>query len=96
MRDFLADDGWNIRFLVVDTGIWLPGRKVLVSPHWIEDVNWETAEVYTDLTREAIKLSPAYDPSKPVGEDYESALYDHYGRPKLTGAPGRTQAGGRR
>lgn len=96
VRDYIVDDGWNIRYLVVDTGIWLPGRKVLISPHWIESVNWDTAEVFVDLTREAIKRSPEYDPDHAVSEDYESELYDHYGRPKLSGEPGRQPAGGKR
>lgn len=87
VRDFIVDDAWTIRYLVADTGIWLPGRKVLISPHWIENVSWETSEIFVDLTREAIRLSPGYDPSSPPSEDYESELYDHYGRPKLEKMP---------
>lgn len=95
VADFIVNDAdWGIRYLVADTGTWLPGRKVLVSPHWIKKVSWETSEVFVDLTREAIEKSPQYDPSAPVSADYESDLYDHYGRPKLAGtrehaAPGR-------
>ncbi len=88
VRDYIVDDGWNIRYLVADTGVWLPGRKVLISPHWIESVNWETSEIYVDLTREAVRMSPGYDPSVPVSEDYESELFDHYGRPKLGAGAG--------
>lgn len=84
VTDYIIDDGkWNILYLVADTGTWLPGRKVLVSPHWIECVDWETSEVFVDLTRDAIRKSPEFDPSQPVSVDYESALHDHYGRPKF-------------
>jgi len=87
VEDYIIDDGkWLIRYLVVGTGIWLPGRKVLVSPHWIERVDWGTSEVFLDLTRAAIQASPPFDPAAPVSEDYESDLYDHYGRPKLEDA----------
>ena len=96
VRDYIVDDAWNLRYLVADTGIWLPGRKVLISPHWIESVSWETSEVFVDLTREAIRNSPEFDPALPVSDDYESALFDHYGRPKLEGAPFRRPAAGRR
>ena len=89
VRDFIVDDAWNIRYLVADTGVWLPGRKVLISPHWIEDISWETEEIFLDLTREAVRKSPEYDPALPVSEDYESVLYDHYGRPKLENPPPR-------
>lgn len=100
VEDYIVDDAkWVIRYLVAATGTWLPGRKVLVSPHWIERVDWETSEVLVDLTRLAIKASPPFDPSVPVSADYESELYDHYGRPKLEKAgerPAAAQRGGRR
>lgn len=87
VEDFIVNDRkWRIRYLVADTGTWLPGRKVLISPHWIETVNWENSEVFVDLTREAIKESPAFDPSHPISENYESDLYDHYGRPRFEDA----------
>lgn len=87
VEDYIVDDGkWVIRYLVAGTGTWLPGRKVLISPHWIEKVDWETMQVFVDLTRLAVQASPEYDPSRPVSADYESELYDHYGRPKLENA----------
>lgn len=84
VEDYIADlGGWIIRYLVVDVGLWLPGKKVLISPHWIKSVAWETSEIFVDLSREAVRKSPEFDPSQPVSEDYESVLFDHYGRPKL-------------
>lgn len=95
VHDYIVDDKrWAIRYLVAATGTWLPGRKVLISPHWIERVDWETSEVFVDLTRLAIRESPPYDPDLPVSADYESGLYDHYGRPKLEkAARGQGRAG---
>lgn len=81
--DFIVDDeNWIIRYMIVDTRNWLPGKKVLVSPHWIEEVNWAEAKVHVDLTREKIKDSPEYDPAASVNREYEEILYDYYGRPK--------------
>lgn len=83
VEDFLvAEDSWTIHYLVVDTRNWLPGRKVLVSPQWVETVNWLDSKVHVDLVRETIKNSPEYDPSSPVSRTYEEELYDHYGLPK--------------
>lgn len=100
VENYIVDDKrWRISYLVAATGTWLPGRQVLVSPHWIERVDWETSEVFVDLTRLAIKASPPYDPDRPVCEDYESTLYDHYGRPKLENTAERAAAparGGKR
>lgn len=82
VEDFIVDDEtWTIRFLVVDTRNWLPGKKVLLSPQWIKRVDWAESSVYFDLTRESVKNSPEFDSSKGVDGAYEEYLYDHYGRP---------------
>lgn len=84
VEDFITDiSGWTIRYLVADVGLWLPGKKVLISPHWIERVAWETSEIFVNLSREAVRKSPEFDPAHPVSENYESVLFDHYGRPRL-------------
>jgi uncharacterized protein YrrD len=83
VEDFIVDtDAWAIRYMVVDTRNWLPGRKVLVSPGWVESVNWEEKRVHASLTGDAIRNSPEFDPGEPVNRKYESHLYDYYGRPK--------------
>jgi hypothetical protein len=82
-EDFLIDgEDWRIRYLVVDTRNWWPGKKVVVAPAWILDVSWEKARVVVDLTRDLIKNSPAYKPAMPWSEDYAAALHAHYGRPR--------------
>jgi sporulation protein YlmC with PRC-barrel domain len=46
VEDFIIDDQtWNVHFLVVDTGHWFPGKKVLISPRWISKIKWEAASV---------------------------------------------------
>jgi hypothetical protein len=63
--DFLVDDAsWAIRSMVVDTRNWLPGKHVLVPTDSITEVSWEQASVMVDLTREAIRQEPEYDPSR--------------------------------
>lgn len=79
VRDFIVDiPAWANRFVVVDTGNWLPGRKVLISPQWIKQINWVELRVYTDLNKEEIQSSPEYDPSKPLDRLYEVKLRRHY------------------
>lgn len=76
--DFMIDEHWKIRFLVVDTGNWLKSRKVLISPAWIKAVSWSNAAVNVNLSMQAVKNSPAFDPDLPMNETYESELYRHY------------------
>ncbi|MFA6549691.1 MAG: PRC-barrel domain-containing protein [Candidatus Margulisiibacteriota bacterium] len=81
VEDFMVDDdNWKIRFLVVDIGKWLPGRKVILSPKWVRKVEWADSSVYLDLTKESVKNSPVFDASQSVTPEYEDDLNDHYGR----------------
>ena len=83
LDDFILDDQrWIIRYLVVDTGNWLPDKKVLIAPLWIKWISHADARVYVDLKKQAIEFSPNFDPSKPVNREYEEVLYDFYGRPR--------------
>lgn len=75
------DDDWVIRYMVVDTRNWLPGRKVIVSPQWIEGFDWEKKLAHVELTREQIENSPEFEAGAPVNREYETRLYDYYGRP---------------
>ena len=81
VEDFIVEDGWTLRYMVVDTRNWLPGRKVLVSPAWVGKFEWAAEKVHVDLRCGEIKASPAYDPKAPVNREYEMRLYDYYGRP---------------
>lgn len=83
VEDLIIDEeGWRIRYVVVDTRNWLPGRKVLVDPRWVRDIDWATRSAGTDLTRDQVRKSPPFDPSAPVNRGYEERFYDYYGRPR--------------
>jgi hypothetical protein len=83
VEDFIVDDEtWTIRYMLVGTRNWLPGRKVLVAPAWIKSVYWVESKVNVDLTREQIKNSPEYDPTVPVDREYETHLVEFYGLSK--------------
>jgi hypothetical protein len=86
VEDFLIDDEtWTIRYMVVATRNWWPGKKVLVSPEWIRSVSWTDSKVFVDLSREAIKNGPEYNESGPLNRDYEKQLYEHHRRPEYWG-----------
>jgi hypothetical protein len=83
VEDFILDDeSWAIRYMVVNTRKWLPGRKVLIAPAWINSIDWAEKNVKVFLSSEQVKNSPEYDASTPVNREYEMQLYDFYGRPK--------------
>ncbi len=81
VEDFIIDDEtWAIRYLVVDTHNWWPGKKVLVSPQWIERVSWDERKVFVNLSRETIKQSPEFTEESLLTRDYEIGLHRHYNR----------------
>jgi hypothetical protein len=77
----VEDEAWAIRYIEVATRNWWPGKKVLVSPAWIERVSWTDSKVYVGLSRDAIKTGPEYVESMPITREYENRLHLHYGRP---------------
>ncbi|MEO6569202.1 MAG: PRC-barrel domain-containing protein, partial [Opitutaceae bacterium] len=82
VEDFIIDsETWAIRYLIVSTRNWWPGKKVLISPQWIDRVSWDQSKVYVGLSREAIKTSPEYDEAALLNREYESGLHRHYNRP---------------
>jgi hypothetical protein len=81
VEEFLIDDeNWAIRYLVINTRNWWLGKKVLVSPHWIERVSWSESKVFVNLSRETIKQSPQYTEETVLTRDYEASLHRHYNR----------------
>ena len=67
VKEFYFDDHhWTIRYLVADTGSWLTGRQVLISPYVLAAVNKEGQYISVDLTKKQIEESPSLASDKPV------------------------------
>lgn len=82
IQDFYFDDQhWTVRYLVADTGYWLPDRLVLISPHAVRFVAEEENQVKVQLTREQIENSPPITADQPVSRQYERDYYQYYGWP---------------
>ncbi|MEO6245025.1 MAG: PRC-barrel domain-containing protein [Opitutaceae bacterium] len=90
VKDFYFDDQtWMIRYLVVDTGPWLTGRQVLLTPHafgthavgshafGIAAANDDVLHV--KLTRKQIEDSPSIDAHRPISRQYEDEYHRYYG-----------------
>jgi hypothetical protein len=67
-------------YVVVDTGPWIFGRKVMLPAGTIDRVDWNEEKVYVDRTKDQIKDSPEYDEST-MSEDaeYRDRLGSYYG-----------------
>ncbi|MFN8445911.1 MAG: PRC-barrel domain-containing protein [Caldilineaceae bacterium] len=72
---------WVIRYMVVDTGNWLVGKKVLLSREWIQRIDWEKKHVSVSITKAQVKESPTLDAVNKLDRDFEERIYTYYQRP---------------
>src|SRR3546814_20510663 len=64
---FFDDSAWQVRYLVIDTGSWLPGRRVLVSPQAVENIDGAEEKVSVGLYKREIRESRSEERS--VGKE---------------------------
>lgn len=80
VHDFIVDDeDWCVRYLVARTGLWF-GKDVLLALEWIERIAFESAEIFVNLPRSALKDAPEYDSKSRISRAFEERLHDHYRR----------------
>jgi sporulation protein YlmC with PRC-barrel domain len=88
VKEFYFDDKhWTIRYLVADTGNWLPGRMVLISPYALVGAVKEDHDIAVSLTRDQIEKSPSLESHKPVSRQFEDVYYGYYGWPAYSDGP---------
>ncbi len=85
---YFDDQAWTIRFLVVETGAWLEGRKLLISPMATGEPDWGRRLLPVSVTREQVRGSPNVDSHKPVSRQHEIENYAYYGYPYYWGGSG--------
>jgi sporulation protein YlmC with PRC-barrel domain len=88
VSDLLFDDTtWKVRWIVVDTGTWLTGRKVLVHPSAVRSADHDREEIGVALTKQQVEDSPDILTDRPVSQEVQESLYGYYGwNPLWTGS----------
>ena len=66
-------------FIVVDTGPWIFGKKVMLPAGMIRDIDLDSETVFVNLTKEEIKNAPEFDESRYSDESYRNELSSYYG-----------------
>jgi uncharacterized protein YrrD len=75
---YFDDETWAVRYIVVETGNWLSGRKVLISPVAFGKPDVESRKISVNLTSAQVGSSPDFDTKRPVYLQHEAALHAHY------------------
>jgi hypothetical protein len=78
---YFDDHSWTVRYVVADTGRWLPGRRVLISPISVRNLDRRRRRLNIDLTKDQIRKSPDIDTDKPVSRQHEVEFYEYLGFP---------------
>ena len=79
VSDLIVDDReLKLRYLVIDTGTWLTGKKVVLSTAWISGVAPEKETVVMNIEKKRIKEAPEYRPDADFDRGYETRLHDYY------------------
>jgi len=82
VKDFYFDDRrWTIRYLVADTGSWLTGLQVLITPLAFSSLYPGGKVMIVNLTRKQIENSPSIDTHKPISRQFEEEYFRYYGWP---------------
>jgi hypothetical protein len=75
-----ASDDVGASYIVVDTGPWILGKKVLLPAGVIETVDIDEEKVYVNRTKDEIKNSPEFDETRYRETDYRDEIGTYYGR----------------
>jgi hypothetical protein len=71
-------------YLVVDTGPWIFGKKVMLPAGVIDRADHDDRRLFVDRTKDEIKNAPEFDESRYLNADYRTELGGYY-----TSRPGR-------
>ena len=72
---------WDIRYLIVATRNWLPGKFVQIAPYAVTDIDWNEGRVNVNVTREQVKSAPEWDAAAMADGLAEQKLHRHFGWP---------------
>ncbi|MBK8802138.1 MAG: PRC-barrel domain-containing protein [Fibrobacteres bacterium] len=82
VEEFYFDDKhWTVRYLVAETGSWLTGKDVLISPFAITSVDRDKKIIHVNLTKKQNEGSPDQDSHRPVSRPFEESPTPTVGLP---------------
>jgi hypothetical protein len=78
---YFDDESWAVRYLTVETGGWLGGRSVLISPMSVTEADWPAKQLDVALTKKQVENSPDISTHAPIARRHERAYLSYYGYP---------------
>lgn len=76
---FFDDRHWAVRYVLIDTGKILPGKKVMLSPASFDNLDIEEKRLHVHYDKEKIRKSPDVSETVSMTNEHETQLADYYG-----------------
>jgi hypothetical protein len=73
-----ASNDVRVNYIVVDTGEWLSGRKVILPAVTVERIDASARKVFIDRTKDEIRSAPEFHPNDLRSAKFEDALTGYY------------------
>ena len=82
---YFEEDRWTVRYLLVDTGKWFSGKRVLISPMSVSGA-WGRMGIDLNRTKDQVWNSPEFSDVQPLSATQELSVLTYYGYPDYWGA----------
>jgi hypothetical protein len=76
-------------FIVVDTGPWIFGKKVLIPAGLVRDIDPDAETIFVNRTKDEIKNAPEFDEERYHDQSYRDELGTYYNRGSMPPEVGR-------
>ena len=74
-----ATNETSASYLVIDTGPWIFGKKVMLPAGVVDTVDYDTETVFVNRTKDEIKIAPEFDDRRYRDDAYRGELGGYYG-----------------
>ncbi len=67
-------------FIIVDTGPWIFGKKLMIPAGLVRDIDPDTETIFVNRTKDEIKNAPEFDETRYHDQAYRDELGDYHSR----------------
>lgn len=79
VEDLIIDEtDWHTSYLLVNLHEKYENRRVLLTLHWVRDINMSNSIIFCDLSQQQLKSAPAFNPDQQIDIEYEKKVYEYY------------------
>ena len=74
----IDETDWTIRYLIVNLRNSHENERILLTLHWIQDIDWASSRIFVSLNQEHMEGAPRYSPDQKISLEYEKRVFGYY------------------